>query len=1530
VTSEAKPTIDPLGATSATDPDGRNLAVERSPALDATASAERFTPLQPGESSLRPFGPFTRVEPLSEQGAMGFVARGYNEAFDRWELLKFLRPELADSAELVRQFFREGRVLAKLSHPNVVQVFAIYALDGRPCLAMEFLEGESLQAYVDKAGGRLPVATWHELFLGAARGLAAAHALGLLHRDIKPENLFVVAERAGAAGGLKLIDFGLATVDRSRRHRESVDPSLVAGTSGGTPLYMAPELWKGEEASTRSDLYALGLSFFVALSGRLPFVGSTVPEVALTVCSDEPFPDARETRPELPASLALALKRTMSKRKEERFATADELVAALVAAASAARPRKVPGSGPYKGLLPYGPAERDVFFGRDTEIAEVLERLRANSGVVLVGPSGSGKSSLAQAGLVPAIEDGALGGGVAYGTAVVEPRGRPLQALAAALARKMGLTERDVVAFLRKQPASLGEALRAALPAESGVLLVVEHLDELSRGDGGEARDFAAAIASMLEIGSAPLRVLATLRADRMDPLFSLEPLRPLLTRGFYPVRPLAGDALRRAMGEPALAAGYRLEDPRIVEEVVEDVTRSPSALPLLSFAMSAWWEARDEASHTLPAAVWRSLGGLAGALMRHADQVLEAMSVEERRAADQLLVRLVSAERTRTRVARGLLLDAAAAGPHASRALERLVENKLVVESGEEVELAHEALIEQWPRLRALLLSSGEDRAFRERVAAAARQWDVQGRPHGALWSDEQAIRLARWFAATNAPLDQVELAFVEAVRRRTTRRRIVLRGAIGAVVLTALSFGLVAMANEREMEKRLRAATARAEEKEKAYVHAESRRLKGVAAANLDRDPTATLRMADASYELEHDPSLDVLAWDARARGIAVPLPVARSHGGAPTPTQLVRVSQGQGFIAAASGGEVAVLSPNSAVHPSFHAADDAGATVRAMTWDGAGGTLIVGASDGEIAVAPLPSLMRRRVATCPGPVRRIWGELTGTFFALCGPAGHAEVLWVNPTTSASRNVFDGDVGAAAVARTLRALVILKRDGTSSIVDERGQSKDGPSLSLTGEVTALDVSPAGDSATVGESNGDVVLVPLDATKAKSTTTPLDHHAGPIVAVSRGPSGATLTIGEDRVATISVGGASRSFDVASPAYAWIEPRNAVALVGRSGGVQVISLETRESTGELRSPEHDVISLASDARGEWLLTGSQDGALQGFNLDQGTVALTQGSRPVPPSACTLSPDGAAVACASAGSAQVRGLLGSSGIPVARPPLVLPDKEAPDHLALEHGGTRLFLLTQGAVARGDERPSGLLASTTAAMTTDQRLVVAGENAEGRPLLALLPFALDARPAPAVLPARTTALAWGEASHKLFAAGADRRVRRIDALSGAIAGEVSLEAVLAPDDAITSLVPTDEGSGLAVGTRSGKVLAYAQGAKGFTEVANVRAQVSCVAWGRAGHALVVAADRKAFVISTDLGIAFTLWTTAAPIAQCARSPDEDRFSFVGTDGTAWVKALDLSGVVESYVPPDPGAADAMPTLATWKGLPVGLVR
>jgi serine/threonine protein kinase/WD40 repeat protein len=1459
---------------------------------------------------LRPFGPFTRVEPLSEQGAMGLVARGYNAAFDRWELLKFLRSEHAQNPELLRQFQREGRVLAKLSHPNVVQVFAIYALDGRPCLAMEFLEGESLQAHAARHGGKLPVARWYELLLAAARGLSAAHEVGLLHRDLKPENLFVVGERKGVVGGLKLIDFGLATADRSRKD-VSHDASLVAGLSGGTPLFMAPELWRQQEASPRSDLFALGMTFFVAAAGRLPYTpGQTMAEVMLAVCDEHPFPDIRSLRPDLPAPLAALLRRLLSKCPEERHESAVELVAALVAASAEARTRRVPGSGPYRGLSSFSASERDVFFGREAEVVEVLERLRAQGGLVLVGPSGSGKSSLAHAGVVPAIEEGALGSGLVFRAARFEPRARPLVSLAAALSRALSTPEDEVLASLRASPEGLGPRLRAALPPDTGLLLVVDQLEEIATlaADAAEVTAFARALGSFTEVPVPELRLLATLRADLMDRLFSQEPLRPLLTRGFYPVRPLLGDGLRRALMGPAQAAGYAFEDPALLDGILDDVARSSAGLPLLSFAMAAWWQARDEERRLLPSAAWKSLGGLAGALARHGDSVLDSMGREERSSAEQILLRLVSAENTRARAPRSVLLDPAAVGPGAERALARMLQSKLLHESGGEIELAHESLITQWPALRDLLRTTGEDRAFRERVASASREWDGQGRPAGALWSGEQAARLLRWFAVTPSALDQTELAFIEAVRSHQTRRRFLLRAGGFATVAAAFTFALVTKRSERDLRARLGEATRKAAQLEVDYRKAEGARLRSVAERQLNEDPSRALATAFESYEKSPSPALDILAWRARYRGLPYPLPLHRRGA-------RFAVFSGKGDWLATGGGDGAVFfqsvsGPDTAlVRPSR----DDHAVPRAVAFSD--DTLAVGSSVGELVLARGPKFSPTVLAKCEGSVEQV-GWMGERLLIRCGgPDG--KLLQYGTASKQRSELAHGDLAGMAVAQDGSLGVGAHRSGKLVLVDGKGAASE--AAAPPGDVAAVALAPSGDRLAVAMQDGTIHWAPVHGGRPGAFQALSERIAGPPVALGAGPDGAIFAVGANRRARLWMEGRSASFEVGAPVFAWSARHHLLLFASPDDDVLLISLHTGEVAGRLQGSSGVVTGIHTTRLGTWAAVSSEDGATRGYRLEECSTLVTRGPLPSPPVACAVSPDGAAVACADARALTVAPVYGSAGgLKEAR---TLPLSEAPRLVAAGLRGEHLTWATAGRWGL-DERVLPGLPAPSVLLLSERHAALGGKDASGAATLLIAPIQ-GGDPRPLKLDAPPAALAFSRDGNRLVALTTEGNALLVDPASGSQLRALSLEQARLEGEP-TALSLSDDGGFLAVGSAGGVVATLGIEGKGPRRIGKFAAKIDCLAWAQAGRALAVATgDQRRYALDSDTGQWFSTGH-GAHTSGCARSPIDDRFTSVFRDGSASLRLIDASPLTMSKTPEPVLDPRTMP-LTQWPGFP-----
>jgi serine/threonine protein kinase/pimeloyl-ACP methyl ester carboxylesterase len=299
------------------------------------------------------------------RGGMGQVFLAHDDVLDRPVALKFLAA--ADPKPAARErFLVEARAIARLQHPNVVGIYRVGDVGGRPYIAYELITGKSLDDVVKP----MPWPRALDLVVGVARGLSAAHHREVLHRDIKPANVMLAD-----SGEIKLLDFGLAklldgpappravmpaamditnvglvdtlaagesrktvseTVDSGVRAQD--EQSLTAtGALLGTPLYMAPELWRGEPASAQSDVYALGLLLFELLSGRLPHEGLRPAEIAEAV-QTKPPPPIRSLVPGLPQALADVVDRCVRIRREERFQTAEEARDALEAIRSLYRP----------------------------------------------------------------------------------------------------------------------------------------------------------------------------------------------------------------------------------------------------------------------------------------------------------------------------------------------------------------------------------------------------------------------------------------------------------------------------------------------------------------------------------------------------------------------------------------------------------------------------------------------------------------------------------------------------------------------------------------------------------------------------------------------------------------------------------------------------------------------------------------------------------------------------------------------------------------------------------------------------------------------------------------------------------------------------------------------------------------------------------------------------------------------------------------------------------------------------------------
>jgi len=253
-----------------------------------------------------------RVEGQLGAGSMGEVFKAVDTGLNRKVAVKILSEKHRDSPELRQRFVREGRAVAAISHPNVVQVFATGSFDDRPYIAMELLDGTDLGSMVEKNGALSSAEAAHAI-LDAAQGLAAASKAGLIHRDVKPSNLVRLS-----SGEVKVTDFGLAKpVDPGS------EPALTAmGVVVGTPDYIAPEQARGEQIDERVDIYALGGTLYFLLTGIPPFrTGKPAEDKYLKVVARHlrnPAPDASVTNPAVDRELAEITKQMMAKKPAER------------------------------------------------------------------------------------------------------------------------------------------------------------------------------------------------------------------------------------------------------------------------------------------------------------------------------------------------------------------------------------------------------------------------------------------------------------------------------------------------------------------------------------------------------------------------------------------------------------------------------------------------------------------------------------------------------------------------------------------------------------------------------------------------------------------------------------------------------------------------------------------------------------------------------------------------------------------------------------------------------------------------------------------------------------------------------------------------------------------------------------------------------------------------------------------------------------------------------------------------------------
>jgi WD40 repeat protein len=493
-----------------------------------------------------------------------------------------------------------------------------------------------------------------------------------------------------------------------------------------------------------------------------------------------------------------------------------------VAQGSATPAEPLGGVAPYRGLASFEEQHAEFFFGRETEVQRLLEILKTSPLLCVIGPSGSGKSSLVRAGLLPRLRAGELAGFEDCRVCLLRPGAHPLQALATQLAplgggRSMQATLDGLGADRRSLHLAVSLALGADAPRRR-VLIVVDQLEEIFTlcSDEREREQFLANLLHAAFASGGQTVVVLTMRADFYARCTDYPELAQRTARSLMLVGAMDTDGLRQAIEEPARRVGMFFE-PGLAQTILDDVGPASSALPLLEHALLELWHRRIGDQLTLDGYV--EAGRVEGALAKRAEDVFSNFTRQQQDIARRTMLRLTQpgegTEDTRRRAARSELAGNGRVSS-VDEVLGRLVDARLLTTGHDDtgldvVDVSHEALIRGWPRLRSWIDADRAGLLTHRRLTDAAREWDAHKREPTALYRGPQLAGVRDWVTEHADDLSDLERDFLKAsavADKRTTRRLKIL--AIGLAALTVIVATLAVSALDQRNNARRQTAKA------------------------------------------------------------------------------------------------------------------------------------------------------------------------------------------------------------------------------------------------------------------------------------------------------------------------------------------------------------------------------------------------------------------------------------------------------------------------------------------------------------------------------------------------------------------------------------------------------------------------------------------------------------------------------------------------------------------------------------------------
>ena len=859
------------------------------------------------------------------RGGFALVVLAWDEELDSAVALKILDSDRGEPESAVQaRFIEEARMLRRIRSHHVVSVHDVGRLnDGRPYFVMDLADRGTLADWLDRQRserpGEPPDIGTRELAAFAdalAEGLGAIHHAGLVHRDIKPANILFESIRPGLAADVVVP--GPADPDATVLHPASCGPHMLTGDDifedtrilvgdlgiardvvredapdtsvSGTPAYQAPEqLDPTEPITAAADIYAATAVLYHLIVGSKPPRADKL--------------DAYITR--VPEAWQDVIRRGMEVDPAERFASIQSWRAAVhdvlaEEAAGASRDEagfdldltgEVTADCPYKGLGAYQPEDAGKFYGREALTEELVRRIQTQNVLVVGGPSGSGKSSLVRAGLVPALRAGAVPHSADWRVALMTPGRDALAELFFQLARTPveaaagGGAEGNGVGRIGPDDLTARPALarRLAHPtgSEPALVLCIDQFEELfTLSPPGQRQAFIDALSAMTDPADARVRVVLAVRADYYATCAQIPWLADRITENQVLVGPMTPDELRRAITEPARHAGLYLER-NLVDALIEDAGNEAGSLPLVGHALVETWLRRKGTTLTLEG--YRAAGGVAGAIAQTAGAIFEQrFAPDEQEAARRLFLRLVTpgegAGDTR-RIVERAEFEADPAPELTARVVEQLTDARLLTVDKRYVQITHEALLRSWPRLRGWIDEARDDLRLRQRLLRHAEEWEAADRDSEVLLRGTSLLTAIDWQAKHPNQGGELLQSYIaasvedrertEARRRdRQARTRRFRRAAVAALAVLALGataasiFAFLGYRDAQRNELRAEAATRQADAR---FASA----LGAVAAGLTGDDPRLALYLAgEAAARGEGVPGFDARAAMIAAR--------------------------------------------------------------------------------------------------------------------------------------------------------------------------------------------------------------------------------------------------------------------------------------------------------------------------------------------------------------------------------------------------------------------------------------------------------------------------------------------------------------------------------------------------------------------------------------------------------------------------------------------------------------------------------------